>query len=429
MKYRIVGGMLLLKDEAGFKAEKKDLYIDGTKIVSIGQAPEGTEEGAFETVDASDHLVIPGLINMHTHAYMTVMRNYADDVDFSEWLFRRVMPVEDTLPPEGAYWTTMLGLIEMIRTGTTCFVDMHMFPGQVPKAVKDAGMRAYVGRGLVGEDLYGDGMSRFSQALEEKEAYECDRIRFVRSPHAIYSAGPKLYEQVSAEAEKRGMLKQTHLSESVTEVEDALKKYGKTPVALLRDTGFLDEHTILAHCVQMRDGDAEILSKAGSHVVTNPASNAKLGNGVAPLTALRKAGVNLCIGTDGAASNNTLNLFREMGLVTMIHKGILKSSVAALSSDVLSLATENAARALDRAGELGVIREGACADLAFLDLRSISLFPPNNVVSALCYSANGSEVDSLMVDGQFLMRNRELLTIDEERVYAEVKKIADRYLK
>ncbi len=430
MNYKITNGLLLLRGENGYTAEKKDLYVRDGVIASVGCAPEipGGNAGDYEMVDASDHLVMPGLINMHTHAYMTVMRNYADDVDFAEWLFNRCMPVEDRLPQEAAYWTTMLGLIEMIRTGTTCFVDMHMYPGQSPKAVRDAGMRAYIGRGLVGEDLYGDGFSRFSQALEEKEAYESEMIRFVLSPHAIYSASPRLYAQVSEEAEKRGMLKQTHLSESETEITDALKKYGKTPVQVLVENGFIDRNTILAHCVQMRGNDMELLAKAGAHVVTNPASNAKLGNGFAPVTRLRKAGINVCLGTDGAASNNTLNLFREMGLLTIIHKGIDHSSTSTPSFFVLDAATVNAARALHRENELGVIREGAAADLAFVDLNAVSLFPPNNVVSSLCYSANGSEVDSLMAGGKFLMRNRKLTTIDEERVYAEVREIVGKYL-
>ena len=428
MNYKITNGLLLLRDSEGYKTEKKDLYIKDGRIAAVGELPEKQDASGYETVDASDRLVMPGLINMHTHAYMTVMRNYADDVDFGEWLFNRVMPVEDRLPQEAAYWTTMLGLIEMIRTGTTCFVDMHMYPGQSPKAVRDAGMRAYIGRGLVGEDLYEDGFSRFSQALAEKEAYESDRIRFILSPHAIYSASPKLYAQVSEEAAKRGMLKQTHLSESETEISDALKKYGKTPVRVLVENGFIDENTILAHCVQMRENDMELLAAAGAHIVTNPASNAKLGNGFAPVEKLRETGVNICLGTDGASSNNTLNMFREMGLLTMIHKGIGHSSVSAPSAFVLDTATVNAARALHRENELGVIREGAEADLAFLDLNSISLFPPNNVVSSLCYSANGSEVDSLMIAGRFLMKNRKLTTIDEETVYAEVREIVERYL-
>ncbi len=422
MNYKITNGQLLIYTVDGFKTERKDLYIEGDKIVGIG-ACDPAKEDAYETIDASDKLVTPGLINMHTHAYMTTMRNYADDVDFDEWLFKRVMPVEDRLPKEAAYWSSLLGCMEMIRTGTTSFVDMHMYCGQSPKAARQAGMRAFIGRGLVGEDLYEDGYSRFKEALEEKEAYESDLIKFVLSPHAIYSCSEKLYVQVAEEADKRGLLKQTHLSESAAEVDNAVSKYGKTPVKLLADLGFLDQHTILAHCVQMRGDDMEILQRSGAHAVTNPASNAKLGNGFAPVVEMDQKGINICIGTDGTASNNTLNMFREMGLLSLIHKGIHKDSTSVPAQFVLKAATVNAAKALGMEHQTGVIETGAYADLNFVNLKAVSLFPNNNIVSSLCYSANGSEVDSVMIGGKFVMKNKEMLTIDTEQVYYEMNKI------
>lgn len=425
--YRIINGCLMLHAEDGFKIEKTDLYVLGNKIEKIG-ADGPKSERDYEVIDAANKLVMPGLINMHTHAYMTMMRNYADDVDFDEWLFKRVMPVEDQLPKEAAYWASLLGCMEMIQTGTTSFVDMHMFHGQPPRAAREAGMRAFIGRGLVGEDLYGDGYSRFQEALEEKAAYESEQMRFILSPHAIYSCSPKLLEQVAGEAKKRKMLKQIHVSESMAEVENAISKYGKTPVQLLADIGFLDGGTIFAHCVKMRGNDMDILREHQVSVVTNPASNAKLGNGFAPVMEMREKGINVCIGTDGTASNNTLNLFREMGLLSLIHKGIHMDSTSAPAQFVLETATVHAAKALGMEGELGVIAPGAYADLLFVDLQAVSLFPNNNMVSSLCYSANGSEVESVMIHGKLVMKNRELLTIDKERVYHEVNKIVEKYL-
>lgn len=427
MNYKIINGHLLLHTDSGFVTQQQDLYVVGNKIAGIGSC-DALRDEEFELVDAANQLVMPGLINMHTHAYMTVMRNYADDVDFDEWLFRRVMPVEDRLPWEAAYWTSLLGCMEMIKTGTTCFVDMHMFRGQSPKAAQQAGMRAFIGRGLVGEDLYGDGYSRFQEALDEKRAYESDLLKFVLSPHAIYSCSTKLLAQVAEEAEKLQMHKQIHLSEGVAEVENALSQHGKTPVALLNDLGFLDQNTILAHCVQMRGNDIELLGESGATVVTNPASNAKLGNGFAPIAQMQKGGLNICIGTDGTASNNTLNMFREMGLLSLIHKGINRDSTAAPAQFVLEAATVNAARALGMEHQTGEITPGACADLIFVDLRAASMFPNNNMISSLCYSANGSEVESVMIDGKFVMRKNELLTIDTERVYYEVGKVVEGYL-
>ena len=421
--YEITNGVILTYDGNAMITEEKTLYVKGGRI-TFAPFAQGKE---YEVIDAGRKLVMPGLINMHTHAYMTMMRNYADDVPFQEWLFQRVMPVEDNLPIEAAYWTSMLGILEMIRTGTTCFTDMHMYHRQVTQAAGEAGIRAYIGRGLVGEDLYEDGYSRFKQALEEKEEFESDTIKFLLAPHAIYTCSEKLLRQVAEAAAEHRMLKQIHLSESLTELNDCLNNRGKTPVEYLKDIGFLNENTILAHCVQIQGNDLEIIRDSGATIVTNVASNAKLGNGIAPLSQMKELGINVCVGTDGAASNNTLNMFREMGLLSLMHKACTRDCLAIPSGYIVKAATYNGSLALHN-DDIGVIREGAAADLIFLDLDAPSLFPNNNILSALCYSANGSEVDSVMINGKFVMRGRELLTIDQERVYYEVGKIVDKHL-
>ena len=427
MNYKIINGVVLKSDREKLYTLPEELFVVDGKVYE--NLPKNVEEAELEIVDAAHHLVMPGLINLHTHAYMTVLRNYADDVDFNEWLFKRVMPVEDSLPQEGAYWSSLLACMEMIRTGTTCFNDMHMFRGQSARAAADAGMRAFIGRGLVGEDLYIDGASRFEDCLTEQEEWgDSDLLKFVLAPHAIYSCSAKLYEQVAREAEERHMLKHTHLSESDVEVANCLKEHGKTPVEFLRDTGFLDEKTILAHCVKMQGEDISIIARAGSTVVTNPASNAKLGNGFAPLHELTESGVNLCLATDGTSSNNTLNLFREMNLVSLIHKGLAGDSTVLPADQVVRMVTENAATAVGMKDHIGTIKDGANADLIFIDLNEPSMFPNNNIVSSLCYSANGSEVDSVMIDGRFVMRKREYVTMDGERVRYEVQRIVDKYL-
>lgn len=427
MNYRIINGTILKSDRDELYVTKGDLFVADGKIYE--NIAEDMRAEDAEVIDAADHLIMPGLINLHTHAYMTVMRNYADDVDFDEWLFRRVMPVEDRLPAEGAYWSSLLACMEMVRTGTTCFNDMHMFKGQSARAASDAGVRAFIGRGLVGEDLYGDGASRFREALDEAEEWaDSSLIKFTLAPHAIYSCSVRLLEQVVEEARRRNMLKHTHLSESENEIENCLKQYGKTPVQLLSDIGFLDRGTILAHCVKMRGNDIEIIAKAGSSIVTNPASNAKLGNGFAPLGRFSEEGVNICLGTDGTCSNNTLNMFREMNLVSLMHKGIAGDSTVLPADQVVRMVTENPAAAVGMSGQIGTISDGALADIIFIDLNEPSMFPTNNIVSSLCYSANGSEVDSVMIDGKFVMRKREFVTIDAERVRYEVKKMTDLYL-
>ena len=422
MDKKIINGYVAEYENGVFRTSKKDIYVIDGKIAFSADSDE------FEVIDAKDRLIMPGLINMHTHAYMTMFRNYADDVSFDEWLFKRIMPVEDVIEKEDAYWTNMLGMIEMIESGTTCFSDMHMFEGQSCKAAKEAGMRAFIGRGLVGSDLNGDGAGRLGEALREKEAYESDTIKFILSPHAIYTCSEKMLTQIAELAEKEGMLKQTHLSESVKEVEDCYKQFGISPVELLDRAGFL-EGSILAHCVQMSEKDIELITSRNATVVTNPASNAKLGNGIAPVRAFCESGTNICIGTDGCASNNTLNMFREMSLLSLMHKGVERDCTFLSANDILTMATVNAAKALGMNGKLGIISEGAYADLIFLDLNACSLFPNNDLITSLCYSANGSEVASVMVNGNILMKDRELLTIDRERVFSEVRRIATKYLK
>ncbi|MBQ9921093.1 MAG: amidohydrolase [Clostridia bacterium] len=428
MNYKIVNAKLLVMGKNDlFEIIQKDLYIKDGKILAIGELPEG-ENGVFETVDATDRLVMPGLVNMHTHVYMTLFRGYADDVDFDEWLFRRIMPAEDKLSPEAAYSSSMLGCMEMIKSGTTCFMDMHLFRGQSCRAARDMGMRAYIGRGLVGEDLYTDGYTRFEDSVAEIEEYGSNLIKGVLSPHAIYTCSAKLYEQTLNEAQKRGLLIQTHLSESVNEIENCYKAHGMSPVELLDKIGFINEKATFAHCVQLNEKDIEILAERKANVVTNPASNAKLGNGFAPVCAMQKAGINVCLGTDSTASNNALNMFREMGLLSIIHKGLAKDSTAAPAQSVIRSATYNAGIALGLKDRLGVIAPGAEADIIFVNLNSESLFPNNDIIASLCYSANGSEVESVMIGGKFVMKNRTFPGIDTEKIYADVKKSVELYL-
>ena len=422
MNYCIKNGKVLIGD-SDFRILDTELCIRDGLVYKLGADLDHSD---YEIIDAKGQLVMPGLINMHTHAYMSCLKNFADDVPFQTWLFDRIMPVEDSLSPEEAYWSSQMACIEMLRTGTTAFVDMHMFQGQSCRAAAQAGMRAFIGRGLVGEDLETDGQSRVLEAMAEKEQWESDLIHFLLSPHAIYTCSEKLLRQIHEKAQQLGMRKQIHLSESTFEVETCLQNQGKTPVEFLNDIGFLDTNTLLAHCVKLTDRDIELIAASEASVVTNPASNAKLGNGIAPVAKLLERGVNVCLGTDSVASNNTLNMFREMGLLTLLHKAFTGDPVALPSTAVLQTATVNAAKALGLGGQLGTIAEGALADLIFVDLSAPSLFPNNNIISSLCYSANGGEVTSVIIGGRLVMKDRELLTIDTERVYYETARIIEK---
>lgn len=424
MRIAIEHGLLLLdKDaETGFALEQKTLYVEDGIIAGIGDAP--TDFVVDRVIDATDRLVIPGLINAHTHSYMSLMRNVADDLPFSDWLFGGVQPIEDQMEPEDAYWASLLSQAEMIRSGTTCFNDMQMHIGQTTRAVSQSGMRAVVCRGLVG-DAYDKTDSRLTEALQEKNDWRgCTRLSFLLGPHAPYSCGPEYLRLVSDSAQEHHMGIHIHVAESLAESQSIQEKYGCSPVEYLNRSHIFDVPCIAAHCVRVSPTDRDILAEKRVSVATNPASNMKLGNGFAPVPELMEAGINVCLGTDGPASNNAQNMFREMGLLALIHKGTHNSSTCISATDTLRAATSNGARALGL--NCGTLALGTSADLALLRLDAPSLLPTTNLVSALAYAANGSEVDSVMIDGKFVMEHGELLTIDEERVRAETARICQR---
>ena len=416
--------LAILREDGKDVIKEKSIYIADDKIVGIGEKPEGFIED--KVIDGTNRLVIPGLINCHTHSYMTIFRNVADDLSFSDWLFHTVMPLEDQMVDEDAYWGASLAILEMMKSGTTCFSDMQMHKGQTSKAVEESGMRAMIGRGLVGsgkdEDNY-----RLREAKEEMEDFKaCDRINHLLAPHAVYTCDESLLENLAKEAKALGVPMHIHLNESRFEVENSMKDYGCSPIALCERTGVFENQTIGAHCVHLSKEDIEILKRNDVSVATNPASNMKLGNGFAPIPELLEAGVNVCIGTDGAASNNTLNLFHEMSLLAMIHKGNKEEAQCVSAKEVYQIATINGAKALGLEKEIGSIELGKKADLAILKLDTPSFMPKNNLIAGLSYSANGSEVDTVIINGKITMENRKVLTMDEEKIYEEITKICER---
>jgi 5-methylthioadenosine/S-adenosylhomocysteine deaminase len=399
--------------------------IENGVINSVGTVPQDFK--ADKTILGSGKMLIPGLINAHTHVYMTVLRNCADDLTFNDWLFGRIMPLEDKLTQEDCYWGTLLGFMEMLSTGTTVFNDMYPFVDAAARASRDTGMRAVLSRGLTGgaDDTAG-GERRLREAFGEIEKWKgTENITFMLAPHAPYTCDKGFQGEVTAEAKRLDLRIHTHISESRSEIETIKERYGCTPPELMDETGLLTDKTIAAHCVHLTDSDIGILAKRGVSVVTNPVSNLKLANGVAPVPKLMKAGVNIALGTDGASSNNALNMFRELGLVTIVHKGITGDPQAVTAREGFDMATKNGAKALGL-HHIGEIKVGMTADLAILDLDRPNMQPLNDPIAALCYSANGSEVETVMVGGKILMENREFTTIDREKVMYEVNKVCER---
>ncbi|MCI8735395.1 MAG: amidohydrolase [Lachnospiraceae bacterium] len=414
--------LALLPEDDRDVIRETDIYIEGSKIVSVGKRPEGFSED--RVIDGKDRLAIPGLVNCHTHSYMSFMRNVADDLSFMDWLFGTIDPIEQQMTDEDTYWGACLAIIEMMKSGTTCFNDMQMNIHQTTRAVKESGMRAVISRGLVGSGNDEAGRMRLNQAYEERDAAaDCDRLTFMLGPHAPYTCDDGFMRIVSEEAKKNNMRIHVHLSESESEIEQIKEKYHCTPIEMAEKNGLFDVPAVAAHCVQITESDMDILRKKNVSVVTNPASNMKLGNGFAPVPEMLEKGINVCIGTDGAASNNSLNLFHEMSLLALIHKGVAKTPQCISAKETIRIATINGAKALGLEKEIGSIEEGKKADIAILNLNTPSLTPRNNLIAGLSYSANGSEVETVIIDGKITMEERKILTMDEELVYKKINEI------
>ncbi len=423
MNIEIKDAYALIED----RIARHSIYIQGNSITGVDRIPEGFK--ADKTIDGTNRLVIPGLINAHTHSYMAPMRNIADDMPFMDWLLKGVTPVEDRMTGEDAYWGAMLAIAEMIRCGTTTFNDMQMHIHNTTRAAKETGMRAVICRGLVG-DKYDKSDYRIREAFEEMpDGEDTDgRISFRLGPHAPYSAGFDYLRLVADIAKEKGLGIHIHLAESDTEMENLKKEHGLSAIEYADKAGCFEVPCIAAHCVKVSESDIKLMAEKNVSVVTNPASNMKLGNGFAPVPKMMEAGINVCIGTDGAASNNTLNLFHEISLLTLIHKGVNRTPVCIGAEEAMKIATVNGAKALGL-HDVGEIKEGYKADLAILNIDTPSMIPRNNMLSSLVYSANGSEVDTTIVNGEILMEGRELKTVDLEKVLYNCNKMMERLCK
>lgn len=402
------------------------VWIKDGVIVAVNDAPQDFR--ADKVLDAKDKLLVPGFVNAHTHVHMTALRNRADDLKFMTWLFDRVIPMEDKLTQEDAYWSIQLAFMEMLESGITTFSDMHMFPDVVIQATLDAGMRGVISRGLQGGRGDEQGaLRRIREAESDIEKYkDLQTISFMLAPHAPYTCGEDYLKTI---AELAGELKlgiHTHLSESLDEQNTIMERYGVTPAEYYDKCGILGENTVCAHCVYLSEGDMALLRARGTSIAHNAASNMKLGNGFADVPKMLEHGLNVCIGTDSSASNNNLSLLREMQLVSLIHKGTQKSPTAVSAETVFDMATVNGAKALGLNGKTGEIAVGCFADLSLFDLNSVGFFPLLDPKAALCYSSAGLRADTVLVGGRILLEHGEFTTIDKQRVFYEIRKLTER---
>ncbi|WP_142857396.1 amidohydrolase [Salinigranum halophilum] len=410
----VAGGQVLRPDGSVTTA---DVLVDQASGDIIDVGPELGGE-ADEVLDAAGSVVMPGLVNAHTHAAMTLLRGYADDKPLDAWLREDIWPAEATLEPVDVRAGTDLALLEMIRSGTTAFGDMYFHVPDVVAAVDDAGLRARVGHGIVtvGKDTetaHDDVDESLNVAREYDGAAE-GRIRTAVMPHSLTTVSSEAFERCVEVARDIGVPLHLHANETRDEVDPLVDEYGTDPLQYADSLGVLDSSTFLAHGVHVSETEIDLLVERGSSVVHCPASNMKLASGMAPVQQYLDAGVTVALGTDGAASNNDLDLFDEMRDAAMLGKLAADRADAVAAPDVVRMATAGGADALGLPG--GRLEPGAAADLAVVDLDAPHLTPVHDVVSHLVYAARGADVRHTMCAGQVLMRDREVLTMDAERV-------------
>lgn len=377
-------------------------------------------------------VALPGFVNAHTHAAMTLLRGYADDLMLQEWLTEKIFPAEAKLEPEDAYFGAMLACAEMIRSGTTCFADMYFFMDDVARAVAESGMRASlsVGMGCLSSNPV-ETLEKVSKGAEFCRRWHGEaggRITTMLGPHAPYTCSPKFIKDVAQAGRELGVGIHTHISETFREVEEITAQYGVSPVKHLQSLGLFDLDVLAAHCVAVSADDIRVMHEHGVAVAHNPGSNMKLASGRAPVTDMLSEGICVGLGTDGAASNNNLDMIEEMRLTGLLHKVFTGDPTAVPAGQCLEMATMGGARSLRLDDAIGSIEIGKRADLILVDFNvpHLTPFDTERIASHMVYAASAHDVSSVLIDGLLVMDEGRLTTIDEREIIHEVHRRARR---
>ncbi|MBO4948680.1 MAG: amidohydrolase [Peptococcaceae bacterium] len=401
-----------------------DILIENETIKSIGLVDPRDTEGAY-SIDGRRTVVMPGLVNTHTHAAMTLLRSYADDMELMPWLNDKIWPAEAKFVNEYIYWGSALAAVEMIQSGTTTFADMYDSMHEVAKVTEESGLRANLARGcVVFSDPELKNIQKNVRLYENFNNTADGRIKVWFAPHAPYTCPPEYVEKIVEAAKSCNAGIHVHLAETLDEQRQIAEGYGKTPTEYLNDLGVFELPTLAAHSVYLNDSDIAILKEHNVGIAHNPSSNLKLASGIANIPKYLQAGLNIGIGTDGCSSNNTLNMFKEMTICSFVQKVNAMDPTVLPAEEILRLATIGGAKALRWDDEIGTLEVGKKADLILVDIDKPHFAPWNNPVSDLVYSAQGSDVKTTIVNGKLLMKDYEVLTLDVERIMAETERIA-----
>ena len=413
----------LILNPNNFENKKQSLLIKDDLIAEISD--EIDDSNADKIIDAEGKILLPGLINTHTHLSMTLFRGLADDLSLDSWLNDHIWPMEANLNGDYCYIGALLGAVELIKSGTTTFSDMYFYMEDVARAVDDAGIRAVLSYGMID---FSDAERREAEIKENMALYDaCNgmadgRIKVFFGPHSPYTASEELLVKVRELADEHNIGIHIHVSETQKEINDSLDERGIRPFEYLEKIGFLGPDVVAAHCVWLSDEEIEIIKKHGVKVSHNPCSNMKLASGVAPVSKLIENDICVSIGTDGASSNNNLDLIEELKTASLLQKVSTLDPKVLTSDEAIEMATIKGAEALGLGDEIGSIEVGKKADIILIDTNSANMVPDSSSLSSnVIYSANGSNVDTTICNGKILMENKKLTTLDEDEIYAKAK--------
>jgi len=404
------------------------IAIKNGEIFSLGKRVSADNIIAEKVIDGRGKVAMPGLINCHTHVAMTLLRGIAEDKPLENWLKEAIWLLEARLTPEDIHAGALLGCLEMIKSGTTCFADMYFHEEAVARAVEKSGLRASLAEGIIeaGNSLLGEKMLKASENFARNfNGYAGGRVTAMIGPHAAYSCSPALLLKVKEVAASLNLGIHIHLAESHELFKDFEKIYGCGETQFLDKLSLFKLHTLAAHCISLSEDDARILASGRVNAVYVPVANMKLGLGAARARALMDLGVNVALGTDGPASNNVLDMFETMKVGALLQKCIYRNPEALSAYEVVRMATINGAKALGLEKSIGSLEMGKRADIILIDLSKPHLKPLHDIYACLVYSARGSDVDTVIVDGKILMENRKVETLNEREIIEKAEKHAE----
>lgn len=425
MKTLITNAYILdMVDDELPNIRKTDILINNNIIEKIEKDIDDSDVDA--KINAKNMVVMPGLVNTHTHLAMSIFRGYKDDRKLMDWLENAIFPVEDKLEPEDIYWNSYLSCLEMIRSGTTTCNDMYFGMNRTIEAIENTGLRAVVAWSLT-DDSIRDKVERtreYAQKYNKKDS----RITVFTSPHAPYTCNPDTIKLCVDLAKELNTGLHIHLSETLDEERTIKERYNKRGTEYLNDLGVFEVPVVLAHGIYISDSDIEILKNVKGGISHNPISNCKLSSGICDVIKLRKNGINVGLGTDGIGSTTTLDMFEEMKTAAYLQKVNTMEPTSIKAYDILKMATIEGAKVLGLNEEIGTLEVGKKADMIFIKTDKLHLCPENDICTNIVYSANGADVDTVIVDGKVIMQNRKMINLDEKEVMRQVKKIAKRLL-